>query len=58
MIVFELCRRSLISSGKAALLLGLERLDFIRRASDLGIPYFGLTEDEWQTYRGYPPGSR
>jgi predicted HTH domain antitoxin len=49
MIVLELYRRSLISSGKAALLLGLQRLDFIRRASDLGIPYFRLTEDEWQT---------
>jgi hypothetical protein len=49
MIVLELYRRSVISSGKAALLLGLQRLDFIRRASDLGIPYFRLTDDEWQT---------
>jgi predicted HTH domain antitoxin len=49
MIVMELYRRSLISSGKAALLLGLNRLDFIRRASELGIPYFRLAEDEWQT---------
>jgi predicted HTH domain antitoxin len=48
MIVLELYRRSLISSGKAAALLGLPRLDFIQRASDLGIPYFRFTEDEWQ----------
>jgi predicted HTH domain antitoxin len=49
MIVLELYRRGLISSGKAAELLGLERLDFVRRASELGIPYFRFTEDEWQT---------
>jgi predicted HTH domain antitoxin len=49
MIVLELYRRELISSGKAAALLGVARLDFIQRASDLGIPYFRFTEDEWQT---------
>ena len=48
MIVLELYRRSLISSGKAAGLLGIGRLDFIQRASELGIPYFRFTEDEWQ----------
>jgi predicted HTH domain antitoxin len=48
MIVFELYRRSLVSSGKAAELLGVPRLEFIRRASALGIPYFRFTEDEWQ----------
>ena len=48
MIVLELYRRSLISSGKAAALLGIPRLDFIQRASELGIPYFRFTEDEWQ----------
>jgi predicted HTH domain antitoxin len=46
MIVLELYRRSLISSGKAADLLGLERLEFIRHASGLGVPYFRLTENE------------
>jgi len=45
MIVLELYRRGLISSGKAAALLGLARLDFIQRASDLGIPYFRFTDD-------------
>jgi predicted HTH domain antitoxin len=48
MIVFELYRRSLISSGKAAELLGVQRLEFIQRASELGIPYFRFTDDEWQ----------
>jgi len=48
MIVFELYRRSLVSSGKAAELLGIPRLDFIQRASESGIPYFRFTDDEWQ----------
>jgi predicted HTH domain antitoxin len=48
MIVFELYRRSLISSGKAAELLRIPRLDFIQRTSELGIPYFRFTKDEWQ----------
>jgi predicted HTH domain antitoxin len=48
MIVMEMYRRSLISSGKAATLLGIPRLEFIQRASELGIPYFRFTEDEWQ----------
>jgi predicted HTH domain antitoxin len=48
MIVLELYRREVISSGKAAALLGMARLDFIRRASELGIPYFRFTDDEWQ----------
>lgn len=48
MIVFELYRRSLISSGKAAELLEIPRLEFIRRAGESGIPYFRFSEDEWQ----------
>jgi predicted HTH domain antitoxin len=49
MIVLEMYRRGLISSGKAAELLGVSRLQFIKHASELGIPYFRFTEDEWQT---------
>jgi predicted HTH domain antitoxin len=49
MIVLELYRRSLISSGKAAELLGVPRVQFIQRASELGIPYFRFTEEEWRT---------
>jgi predicted HTH domain antitoxin len=48
MIVFELYRRSLVASGKAAELLGIPRLEFIQRTSELGIPYFRFAEDEWQ----------
>ena len=48
MIVMEMYRRSLISSGRAASLLGVSRLNFIQRASELGIPYFRFTEDEWK----------
>jgi predicted HTH domain antitoxin len=48
MIVLELYRRSVISSGKGAELLSIPRVDLIQRASDLGIPYFRLSEEEWQ----------
>jgi len=47
MIVLELYRRGVISSGKGAELLGTSRLDFIQHASRLGIPYIDMTEDEW-----------
>ncbi len=48
MIVFELYRRSLVSSGKAAELLGIPRLEFIQRTAELGIPFFSFTDEEWQ----------
>jgi predicted HTH domain antitoxin len=48
MIVFELYRRGLVSSGKGAELMGIPRLEFIQRASELGIPYFRFTEDDWR----------
>ncbi|MCS7283277.1 MAG: UPF0175 family protein [Anaerolineae bacterium] len=44
--VRELYRRREISSGKAAELLGMERLEFIRYAARLGILYFDLGEPE------------
>jgi predicted HTH domain antitoxin len=47
LIVVELYRRNLISSGKAAALLGIPRLAFIQRTSQLGIPYFRFTDDDW-----------
>lgn len=47
LIVSELYRRGSISSGKAAELLGMGREQFIRHASQLGIPYFEMTESEW-----------
>lgn len=51
LIVLELYRRGMISSGKAGELLGMSRLAFIHHASHLGIPYFALTEDEWEAER-------
>jgi predicted HTH domain antitoxin len=47
LIVLELYRRGTISSGKAAQLLDMSRLEFIRYASRLGISFFDLTDDEW-----------
>ena len=48
MIVLELYRRGAVSSGKAGELLGMPRLDFIRHASQLGIPAIDMTADEWE----------
>jgi predicted HTH domain antitoxin len=45
-VVLELYRRGVLSSGKAAELLGMERLEFIRYSGRLGIPYFQLSADE------------
>ena len=47
MIVLELYRRGPVSDGKAAELLGMPRLEFIRHASRLGIPHIDMTPDEW-----------
>lgn len=47
-VVLELYRRSLISSGKAAELLGMGRLEFIHYSGRLGIPYFRMSAEEWE----------
>lgn len=49
LIVTELYRRGTIPSGRAAELLGMERCAFVRHASALGIPFFDMTEAEWET---------
>ena len=49
LIVLELYRQHRVSSGKAASLLGMDRVEFIRYSSGLGIPFFDMTEAEWQT---------
>ena len=46
LIVLELYRRGRVSSGRGAELLGMTRLDFVRHASDLGIPYLRLDDLE------------
>jgi predicted HTH domain antitoxin len=48
LIVLELYRQGEVSSGRAAQLLGKEREEFIRYASEQGIPYFQLDGDELQ----------
>ena len=47
LIVLELYRRGSVSSGRAAELLGVPRIDFIKRTSKLGIPFIDMSEDEW-----------
>lgn len=47
LIVPELYRRRSVPSGKAARLLGMDRFDFIRHASGLGIPFLDMTTEEW-----------
>ena len=51
LIVLELYRRGMISSGKAAELLEMSRWAFIHHASQLGIPYFSMSEDEREAER-------
>jgi predicted HTH domain antitoxin len=51
LIVLELYRRGAISSGKAAQLLSMSRVEFIQYASRLGISYYTMTEDEWKSER-------
>ena len=46
--ILELYRRKEISSGKAAELLGMERFEFVRFASRLGIPFFDMSKEELQ----------
>lgn len=47
-VVIELYRRGLLSSGKAAELLGMNRVAFIHYTGRLGIPFFRMTGDEWE----------
>jgi len=48
LLVFELYRLREISSGKAAELLGMERFEFVRYASRLGIPFLDMDNTEFQ----------
>jgi predicted HTH domain antitoxin len=45
-LVLELYRRREVSSGKAAELLDMEHVEFIRYASRLGIPFLDMDEQE------------
>ncbi|MGH2617172.1 MAG: UPF0175 family protein [Thermomicrobiales bacterium] len=48
MIVLELYRRHDISAGRAAELLDLDLLTFIRWSGSLSIPNLDMTPEEWQ----------
>jgi hypothetical protein len=48
-IVLDLYRRHTISAGRAAEILGLDELAFIRWSGSLGIPFFDTTPDDWET---------
>jgi predicted HTH domain antitoxin len=48
-LVIELYRRREVSSEKAAELLGMERFEFVRYASRLGITYLDMDEQELAT---------
>jgi hypothetical protein len=50
-IVLELYRRGTLASGRAAELLGMGLVDFIQYSSDLGIPFFDTTDEEWESER-------
>lgn len=45
--VLELYRRRQISSGKAAELLKMDRMEFVRFASRQGIAFYDLSEEEF-----------
>jgi predicted HTH domain antitoxin len=47
-LVMDLFRRGKVSTGKACELLGLERMAFVRRAAELGVPVYLTTEEEWE----------
>jgi predicted HTH domain antitoxin len=51
LLVLDLYRRGMLSSGKAAELLGMTRREFVSYASHRGIPYFEMTEDGWEGER-------
>ncbi len=46
MVIIELFRERRISTGKAAQILGMKRIEFISLLSHLGIPYFQQDKEE------------
>ncbi len=61
LIVLEFYRRALISGGRAAEPLGMPKSEFIPHASDSGLPYIRVSDDEWPAERARmesapPPG--
>ncbi len=48
LVVLELYRQRLISSGKAAELSGITRSEFISYSSRLGIPFLDMSDAEFE----------
>ena len=46
--VMEAFRRQVISSGRAAELLGVSRHEFLIHCGSCGIPVFNMTDVEWE----------
>lgn len=46
MIIYPAIHNGKISHGKAAEILGLKKFDLLKIYSEIGLPYFDLTEDE------------
>lgn len=46
-LVLDLYRRHAVSAGRAAEILDLEEMAFIRWSGLLGIPYFDTTPEDW-----------
>jgi hypothetical protein len=47
-IVLDLYRQREISVSRAASLLGLDQLSFIRWSGSLGVPFFDMTPEDWE----------
>jgi predicted HTH domain antitoxin len=47
-IVLDLYRRHVISGGRAAEILNLDLLTFIRWSGSRGVPYFDMTDEQWE----------
>jgi len=47
LIILELYREGRIAAGKAAELFGMGRSDFLQLASQVRVPYFEMTSQEW-----------
>jgi predicted HTH domain antitoxin len=46
LLVLELYRRAVISSGKAAELLGMPKEEFIKFSGRLGVPFFRMSDEQ------------
>jgi predicted HTH domain antitoxin len=47
-IVLDLYRRHVISAGRASEILDLDLLSFIRWSGSLGVPFFDMTDEDWE----------